>query len=77
MFEDHMKSLRWIKASLQQHASRARLELNPVVQVLNPKKYGRAPWRVDDLLDIPARYLVAATEFFVRMAFSIRSARVS
>jgi hypothetical protein len=38
-------------------AVQAHPALNPVVQVLDHKKYGRAPRRVDDLLDIPTQYL--------------------
>jgi hypothetical protein len=39
-------------------AAQAHPALNPVVQVLDRKKYGRAPRSCDDLLDIPAQYLV-------------------
>jgi hypothetical protein len=39
-------------------AVQAHPALNPVVQILDRKKYGRAPRSCDDLLDIPAQYLV-------------------
>ena len=37
---------------------RAHPALNPVVQVIDRKAYGRRPRDLDDLLDIPAQFLV-------------------
>jgi hypothetical protein len=39
-------------------AVRAHPSLNPVVQILDRKRYGRAPRDVADYLDIPTQYLV-------------------
>ena len=42
--------------------------LNPVVQILDRKKYGRAPRFVDSYLDIPCQYLVVDSTRWVSNA---------